>query len=57
MIQPGDVVCLKSDPKGQKFTAGRIFNASSNTITIYWFDNNSCEIKEKVINKECLVKN
>ena len=53
-LEPGDIVVLKSDPNGQKFTlGGKKVEIASN---IYWFDVTSFDMKSFKINKSCLKK-
>lgn len=53
-LKTGDVVYLKSEPNGQRFTIGGVINPSS--FYIYWFNHNSKELKKTNINKACLIK-
>ena len=53
-IKSGDVVWLKSDEGGQKFTVGG--NANQTSVYVYWYDYNSCELKKQTVHKNTIVK-
>lgn len=53
-ISPGDIVVLKSEPKGQKFTVGG--NHGQTSKMIYWYDQNLNEMKSIKIHQDCLLK-
>lgn len=53
-IKTGDIVYLKSDYGGQKFTVGG--ESTSTTVIIYWFDYGNKDLKSEKINKNSLIK-
>ena len=53
-IEAGDVVWLKSDEGGQKFTVGGV--VSANVVAVYWYDYDSQNLKQQQINKKSLIK-